>query len=157
MCTSGPRPVSPAGATITEPAAAGGASALRRGLAIAAAIGLPLVMPAAEIWVVRTGGAITAEQVAAGVLLSPCALLVAFGLVRRPRRGARMALVAVGAGLIGLLIVAAVVTATSGAYYGPGLGLVFGVLFGYPAGIWLVGLRAAWALRKAPTTTATPP
>ena len=129
----------------------------RRWAAIATAIGLPLVMPAGEIWVVRTGGAITAEQVVAGVLLSPCALLLAFGLVRRPWRGVRSALLAVGAGAVGLLIVAAFITATSGAYYGPGLGLVFGVLFGYPAGIWLVGLKAAWALRGVQTTTTTPP
>lgn len=128
----------------------------RRRLAIATAIGLPLVMPASEIWVVRTGGAITAEQVAAGVVLSPCVLLVAFGLARRPWRGVRLALMAVGAGVVGLLIVAAAITATAGAYYGPGLGLVFGVLFGYPAGIWLVGLKAAWELRGAQTTT-TPP
>jgi hypothetical protein len=125
-------------------------------VAIAAAVALPLLMPAAEIWVVRTGGAITAEQVATGVILSPLALLAAFALVGQPRRGVRSALVAVGAGAICLLIVAAFITATSGAYYGPGLGLVFGVLFGYPAGIWLVGLKAAWALRGVQTTT-TPP
>lgn len=131
-------------------------SAWRRGLAIAAAVALPLIMPACEIWVVRTGSAITAEQVAAGVVLSPCALLAAFALVGRARRGVRLALMAVGAGGVGLLIVAAAITATAGAYYGPGLGLVFGVLFGYPAGIWLVGLKAAWELRGAQTTT-TPP
>lgn len=136
---------------------AGGVSARRRGLAIAAAVGLPLIMPACEIWVVRTGSAITAAQVVAGVVLSPCALLVAFGLVRRPRRGVRMALMAVAAGSLGLLTVAVAITATSGAYYGPGLGLVFGVLFGYPAGIWLVGLKAAWELRGVQTTTATLP
>jgi hypothetical protein len=68
-----------------------------------------------------------------------------------------MALMAIAAGSLGLLIVAAAITATSGAYYGPGLGLVFGVLFGYPAGIWLVGLKAAWELRGVQTTTTTPP
>jgi hypothetical protein len=136
---------------------AGGVSARRRGLAIAAAVTLPLIMPACEFWVVRTGGAITAAQVVAGVVLSPVALLVAFGLVGQPWRGVRSALVAVGAGAVGLLIVAAFITATAGAYYGPGLGLVFGVLFGYPAGIWLVGLKAAWELRGVQTTTTTPP